>query len=163
MGNLRTRWARATRARPSLPSPGGPLVVPWLLLPPGPGGPDWLRRRGFGWGRRSAVTGRASTVQASPLHTRALRPGALAAGPPPNPPLSTPAPRPIWVMSRPRPGPRPIVYNMGVKPGLRVRWRVTARAAATPASHLLPAPSPGPPGVCPLPPRGRGLSWGCTW
>lgn len=24
MGNLRTRWARATRERPSLPSPGGP-------------------------------------------------------------------------------------------------------------------------------------------
>lgn len=142
MGNLRTRWARATRVRPSLPSSGGPLVVPWLLLPPGLGGPDWRRRRGFGWGRRSAVTGRVSTMQASPLHPRALRPGALAAGPPPNPPLSTPAPRPIRVMSRPRPGPRPIVYTVGVKPGLRVRWRVTA-LGCDPRFTPAPRPQPG--------------------
>ena len=26
-----------------------------------------------------------------------------------------------------------------------------------------PRPQPGAAGVCPLPPRGRGLSWGCTW
>lgn len=86
MGNLRSRWARSTRERPSLPSPGGP-GVPWLLLPPGLGGQDWRRRRGFGWSRRSAVTGRGCTVQASSLHPRALRPARGSGGrPSPEPP-----------------------------------------------------------------------------
>lgn len=42
------------------------------------------------------------------------------------------------------------------------RWRVTTRAAAPLASHLLPAPGRRA-RAWPSPPRGRVLSWGSTW
>lgn len=62
----------------------------------------------------------------------------------------------------PRDWPHAIVCAPGRSRVSAVRWRVTARAAATLASHLLPAPGRRA-RAWPPPPRGRGLSWGGTW